>query len=223
MTATPAGDNAVLESLRPTLHRAVSGFDAIPDDRKRILKDAARFVAGRSREGEPARLTFICTHNSRRSHLAQVWAQTAAAFHGHAPVKTYSGGTEATACNPRTIAALERAGFQISATAGPTEDNPLYQIRFSPQAEPIGAFSKIYDQGGNPTDGYAAILTCSDADENCPVVRGAAIRISLPFRDPKEADGTDRESETYDTRSRQIAQEMCYLFFLSASVLMPLA
>jgi arsenate reductase len=37
-------------------------------------------------------------------------------------------------------------------------------------------------------------MTCSEADKNCPIVLGALDRISLPYNDPKEADGTPEEA-----------------------------
>jgi arsenate reductase (thioredoxin) len=55
-------------------------------------------------------------------------------------------------------------------------------------------------------------MTCDEADQDCPFVKGAALRISLPYEDPKVADGTPEEAARYDARSRQIATEMLYLF-----------
>ena len=139
-----------------------------------------------------------------------MWAQVAAAYFGVTGITAFSGGTEATACNPRTIAALARAGLGVIKT---TEgDNPVYEIRFDERMPPVVAFSKVYDQSPNPTDNFAAIMTCSHADENCPVVPGAEKRFSIPYTDPKESDGTLAETSTYDARCRQIATEMKYVF-----------
>ena len=66
-------------------------------DRKTLLDDLTDYVITQTAAGSPVRLIFICTHNSRRSHMAQLWAQTAAAYHGVAAIETFSGGTEATA------------------------------------------------------------------------------------------------------------------------------
>ena len=185
-------------------------LDQIPADRRKALARVAEFVKKRRAAGEPARLLFICTHNSRRSHMAELWARTAAARHGVAGVQTFSGGTEATAFNPRAVAALERAGLEIEPTT--TGDNPRYAVRYAEDAPPAMAYSKVYDANGNPTADFAAIMTCSQADESCPFVRGAASRIAIPYEDPKGSDGTAREARAYDERSAQIAREMTYIF-----------
>ncbi len=197
---------ALTAYAKDTLHQ----LDRIPDARREQLEALAHFVAERTRSGEPALLTFICTHNSRRSHIAQVCAQMAAHALGIEGVRTYSGGTEASAFNPRAVAALRRVGFQIDAPNG--DDNPRYLVRFSDAGEPMECFSKVYDQSPNPSRNFCAVMTCSDADEACPIVFGAADRISLPYDDPKAADGTPQETTVYDERCRQIACEMLYTF-----------
>lgn len=198
------------EGLTSFIAQRVAEFDHIPEDRRAVLRQMARFVAERRRSGQNAELIFICTHNSRRSHLSQVWAQTAAHHHGVDGVASYSGGTEATAFNPRAVAAIERAGFQVKRAGD--NDNPIYTVSFAEGDAAMECFSKIYDQEPNPKEGFAAIMTCTAADAACPIVFGAAERISLPFDDPKAFDGTDRESEMYDERCRQIAREMLFAF-----------
>lgn len=188
-----------------------AGFDAIPENRRDALGVLADFVRDRRAAGEPAPLTFICTHNSRRSHMGQLWASTAAAWYGIDAVGTYSGGTEATAFNPRAVAALERAGFEIQAPDGAPE-NPRYRVTYAPDGPVLTAFSKVYDDPSNPQEGFAAVMTCAAADASCPVVPGAAVRVSIPYVDPKEADDTPEEPRRYDERARQIATEMFYLF-----------
>jgi len=199
----------LIPSLRPLLDELIAGIDAIDGERKAALDQLAAITARHLDDQDAADLTFICTHNSRRSHLSQVLAQTAAACHGLDGVRCYSGGTEATACNPRTVDAFKRAGFEIADTTG--GDNPVYEIRFATNRPPLRAWSKVYNRDGNPTEGYIAVMTCTHADENCPVVIGAADRFSLPFVDPKEADDTPAEAATYDERLRQIGSQMFYL------------
>lgn len=182
----------------------------IPDERRRALESLAAYVGEHRQGGEATALTFICTHNSRRSHLGQLWAATAAAFYGVDDVATFSGGTEATAFNPRAVAALRRAGFAIGEPEA--AENPHYQVTFGPEQTPMEAFSKTYDDPFNPQAGFGAVMTCSLADRSCPVVMGADYRVSIPYEDPKEADDTPAEASRYDERSRQIASEMFYLF-----------
>lgn len=204
-------------SLYPDLATYVTEVQAeaemIPAERRAELEHLSGFFREQASAGETAKLVFICTHNSRRSHLAQIWAQTAAHVSGVSGVETYSGGTEATAFNPRAVAALERAGFRIEAQA--EDDNPRYLVRFSDGTEPMECFSKVYDQPPNPSEDFCAVMTCSAADEGCPVVFGAFERIAIRYDDPKEYDGSVFEQKKYDERCRQIAREM--LFALSRS------
>ncbi|MEI7730006.1 MAG: protein-tyrosine-phosphatase [Verrucomicrobiota bacterium] len=207
--AARAAETNVLQTVRPLVAQVTSEFGQIPVERQRELKKIALFVKSKIAANEPAQLTFICTHNSRRSHLAQVWAQTAAAYYDVVGVRTFSGGTEATACNIRTVRAMRRAGFSVA--LGKAGANPEYLIQYSETAEPLHAFSKVYSQGGNPTDNYIAVMTCSQADKNCPVVEGSSMRVAIPYADPKEADGKPEEEATYDERCKQIARDMFYL------------
>ena len=204
------GDESLLPVLEAYVTATLPEIDRISEERRESLSSLARFVAVRSRSGQVAELTFICTHNSRRSLMSQLWAQTAAHYFGVERVATYSGGTEATAFDPRAVAAIKRAGFAVESFS--EGDNPVYAVRYVDDIEPMECFSKIYDQAPNPREGFAAVMTCSDADAACPIVSGADQRIAIPFEDPKAFDGTDQEAAKYDERCRQIAREMLYTF-----------
>lgn len=186
-----------------------SNLEGVPGDRKVLLEPLATFMNGRLTTGEPIRLTFICTHNSRRSQMAQLWAATAGAYYGIAGVETYSGGTEVTAFNRRAVEAIARAGFAIEDPGG---NNPHYGVRYSDNVPPIECFSKIYDDPFNPQSDFVAMITCSQADRACPVVRGCSLRVPIPYDDPKVADNRPEETATYDARCKQIGTEMLYLF-----------
>lgn len=198
-------------NIFPTLKTYIDGLlkeaDLIPTDRKAQLDQLAAYIRQKRAADEPVRLTFICTHNSRRSHISQIWASVAAAYYGLDQVSTFSGGTEATAFHPHAVAAMERAGFRVEKPGG---DNPRYRVFFAEDAAPVESFSKVYDDEPNPQKDFAAVMTCSQADENCPFIPGAGFRLSLPYDDPKEADGTAEEAATYDERVRQIGREMVY-------------
>jgi arsenate reductase len=207
-------------SLNPSLHQyavaRINEFSQIPDERKARLDEIARYVRQQVQKRQPARLTFICTHNSRRSHLAQVWAKTAAEFFAVPGVETFSGGTEATAFNPRAASSLARAGFNISTVGPDPQNNPHYQLRFDDRRLPIECFSKVYDQPPNPQSNFCAVMVCAQADGACPLVAGAEMRIAVPYDDPKLFDGQPDESDRYDERCRQIAREMLYVFSKAA-------
>ncbi len=200
------------KDIQAYIDEAIRGFDAIPSKRKELLNDIATYVESRVNAEKTAQLIYICTHNSRRSHLSQLWAKVAADYYGIGDVETYSGGTEGTAFNPRAVAAMQRAGFDI--TKAKDGDNPIYEVRYADDAPIQKAWSKKYSDEANPQNDFAAIMTCSDADEACPIVFGASARIAIPYEDPKVADGTAAEAVRYDERCRQIATEMLYCFSL---------
>lgn len=199
-------------ALNNTLHDFVSQLetDAIPQERKQILDLLSRYIQEKVDKKEPIRLNFICTHNSRRSHLSQVWAQTMAHHFGVRNLSCYSGGTEATALFPMVATTLANTGFEVQMLS--EGKNPVYAIKFAEDENPVICFSKRMDDDFNPKSDFAAIMTCSQADEGCPFVPGAEKRIPITYDDPKAFDDTPQQAEKYSERSKQIATEMCYIF-----------
>lgn len=184
-------------------------FDQIPADRKLLLDRLTSYIQGNLNEGKESLLMFICTHNSRRSHFGQVLCALAAGYYQIPCIRTYSAGTEVTAFHPNAIAALRSIGLKIQ--TADTTTNPHYMVQLSP-THSLEAFSKLIDEEGNPKEHFAAIMTCTHAEQNCPFVAGADFRIGLPFDDPKAFDGTPQETEMYLTRLYQIAREIFYVF-----------
>lgn len=204
---------ALLPRLRAYVAEVTAELGQVPPERQEVLRDIAGVMVAELRAGRDALATFICTHNSRRSHLSQIWLQTAAAWYGLERVRAYSGGTEVTACNCRTVLALRRAGFAVTdATRG---ENPVYLVRYASNRPPVRAWSKLYHAGGNPRRGFIALMTCSVADRSCPKVEGAIARFAIHYADPRLCDDLPTETAAYDARCREIAREM---FFIAAEV-----
>ncbi|WP_433836185.1 low molecular weight phosphatase family protein [Flavobacterium anhuiense] len=198
--------------LYSEIENTVKSFDfkQISEDRKAVLQPLIDFIQTKADSNLETRLNLICTHNSRRSHLSQVWAQTAAAYYDIKNVSCYSGGTEATALFPMAAETLKDSGFKIKTLS--EGSNPVYSIKYSADELPVIGFSKTYDDDFNPESGFAAIMTCSQADGGCPFIAGAEKRIPITFEDPKISDGTPQQKETYLERSLQIGTEMFYVF-----------
>ena len=184
--------------------------ERISEERKRILQPLIQFISSKLSKNEEVRLNFICTHNSRRSHLSQIWAQTMAYYYQIENVFCYSGGTEATAMFPKVAETLTNQGFEILKLSD--TENPVYAAKFAENEHAVICFSKKYDDDFNPKSAFAAILTCDSADENCPIVYGAETRIPIKYEDPKKSDGTPEMNETYFNRSLEIATEMKFVF-----------
>lgn len=187
--------------------------NTIPEERKVLLNQYVDFIKLKSSENKPILVNAICTHNSRRSHLTQIWSQVMAYNFNINNVSTFSGGTEATAMFPMVAQTLKDTGFEIIKLS--KEENPVYSIKYADNVHPVICFSKTFDDRFNPKSEFVAIMTCSSADENCPLIFGSDKRIAITYNDPKEFDNTPQQEEKYAERSKQIATEMKYVFELA--------
>lgn len=184
--------------------------ETISKERKAVLQVLVDYIQLKNTNNQDIRINFICTHNSRRSHLSQVWAQTMASYFNIKNVYCYSGGTEATALFSMAATTLENSGFKLTKIS--ENENPVYSIKYAANEHAIIGFSKKYDDEFNPKTDFAAVLTCSHADEGCPFIEGAEKRIPITFDDPKAFDNTPLQAEKYNERSLQIATELFYVF-----------
>tara|TARA_B110001450_G_scaffold85584_1_gene81519 strand:- start:17867 stop:18511 length:645 start_codon:yes stop_codon:yes gene_type:complete len=203
----------VMNKTYELLNNTISNLNIqnISEERKNILNSLVAYIKNKQTNNEITRLNFICTHNSRRSHLSQVWAQTMAYHFNIKDVFCYSAGTEATAVFPMIIQTLKHTGFKIDTLENQSE-NPVYSIKYTDNEPSIIGFSKDLNNNFNPKNNFAAIMTCTQADEDCPFVLGAETRIALPFEDPKAFDNSEIQKEKYLERSTDIASELFYVF-----------
>ena len=200
----------IYHKINTQIEELIKKFDAIPADRKLLLNKISTYVNTCMEEERTAKLIYICTHNSRRSHFGQIWSKVAATYYGFNNVQSYSGGTEATAFNPNAIKAMETLGFIVRKAKETT--NPMYAVQFDDDNTPVVCFSKKYDDELNPTQNFCAVMTCMEADGACPYIKGAQVRVATPYIDPKAFDGTPQQDAMYLERSKQIATESLYVF-----------
>jgi arsenate reductase len=199
----------MFEPIQLLCDELILGFDSIPSERKVLLSQISSYIQEKKDENQEINLVYVCTHNSRRSHFGQVWSAVATEYYGIKNVHTFSGGTEATSFNQNAINALKSVGFEIEKLND--SDNPHFSVKFG-QAEKTICFSKTVDDQANPIANFAAIMTCSDADENCPFIPGVDLRIGTTYDDPKAFDGTELQAIKYQERSKQIATECLFVF-----------
>ena len=196
------------DKLKLTSESFIKDSELISEERKNLLNELSIYIKEKLISKKEVNLIFICTHNSRRSHMAQIWAQAAANYYDIDNLNTYSGGTQKTAFNQAAVKALKECGFKISIEKEGT--NPKYKVRYDKKSEPLICYSKVYNHRKNPANGFVAIMTCSDADEACPIVVGADYRTTIKYEDPKKFDGTNQQEYAYLERSQQIGREMLY-------------
>lgn len=197
-------------TMLPELSKTIENIrnQPVSNERKEVLKPLIAYIQSKVDQNKDINLNFICTHNSRRSQFSQIWAQTAANYYG-IPTRCFSGGVEVTAFNERAVESIKKSGFKVTSEG---KTNPTYYVFYSDGQEPICTFSKLFDDPINREDDFAAVMTCSHADENCPFIPGAEKRIPVLYEDPKAFDNTPEEAARYDERSLQIASEMFYVF-----------
>jgi len=209
--------NHLFEGIETLIHHVKP--EDITENRKAALQPLASYIQSKVEKRQPIRLNFICTHNSRRSHFSQVWAQTLAYYYNIKNVTCYSGGTESTAVYPMVIESLKSSGFKIQKLS--KGNNPIYSIKYSENEHPILCFSKKLDDDFNPISSFAAILTCNSAKEACPTVYGEEIRIPIVYEDPKAYDNTPEQKMKYMERNLQIATELVYVFSKASTNRLP--
>ena len=181
----------------------------ISDSRKLILKELVEYIKTKKASKSEVHLNFICTHNSRRSQFCQIWAETASAYYNK-KIYCYSGGLVATEFNINAVNTMEKCGFDVIKSGS---KNPTYSLYYSnSRVRPISVFSKLYNDPANKANSFAAITTCSDAEENCPFILNAKKRIFLQYDDPKLFDNLPNKMEKYFDCSLQIASELFYVF-----------
>ncbi len=196
------------DQLIASLKSFEANISSLSEERKEKLLPLVYYILDNQRDNDPSELIFVCTHNARRSHMAQLWAAAAALYCDLENIETFSGGIEVTRIHPNALASLERSGFEFSGDDDGKNPSFLVQLGESIMLE---VFSKAYGDDTNPQKNFAAVLVCSEAAEACPNVEGASVRLPISYDDPKEFDGSEKAEEMYDKRSVQIGTEMLYV------------
>jgi hypothetical protein len=185
-------------------------FVNVPDSTGKMLKEAGTYIIDHLNSGRETSISFVCEHNSRKSHLGQVWTQMAAQYYGIDSVICYSGGTTPTYVNQRIIKALENTGFQIS-EKGIAGEGPIYYLNYNKPSQGFEIFSKRYDHAMNPDTNYIAISLCYNPEECCPITGGADEQLTIPYPDLQPYDNTPLETKMYDEQCRMIARDMFFM------------
>ena len=211
--ATPESRTKLSPKLLAHADYLATTFDQIDERHREAGEKLARWIAANYRPGKPLHVTVVCTGNSRRSILGSSMGNLAATYYGMPEVRFHSGGTAPTAFNPRTVASLKAIGFEVEPTGEeaergePRTENPIYRVSWGESFETL-EFSKHYGDKVNPQEGFAALMVCSEADEGCPFVKGASLRLSMPYLDPKMYDGGAYEAAKYAERRDDIGRLM---------------
>ena len=185
-------------------------FQGIHADRRKELQELADIIKNQLIQQDSSKVIFVCTHNSRRSQLAEIWLRVAVEHYGLTNIESYSGGTETTAFNPRMVHALKEFGFELEEIQ--SGENPRYRVELQKdKGDKNVMFSKKYNDPYNPQKDFIAVMVCDQADAACPFVPGAFARVSLPYKDPKAFDNTDLEEFAYDQKVQEIGCEILFL------------
>jgi hypothetical protein len=217
--AVPESRGLLLPKARQHADFLTTSLDMIDEPHRQAGRKLADWIASNYQPGRRLDVTVVCTGNSRRSILGATMGNIAAAYYGMPEIRFHSGGTAPTAFNSRTVAALRAIGVEIEpngkeAVRGePKTENPVFRVRWGttggePAAMEAEEFSKNYADPANPQQGFAALMVCGEADAACPFVRGAALRVSMPYLDPKIYDGSAFEAAKYAERRDDMGRLM---------------
>jgi arsenate reductase (thioredoxin) len=182
----------------------------ISQPRKEQLRNIATIIREHQIKYDYTNVMFVCTHNSRRSHLAQLLFLFAASHYRLENISVFSSGTEATRIHQNAMASLSRMGYTYEIIKDDAQ-NPHFLFNHKDDINKHEIFSKTYDDPSIPREKLIAIMVCDDAYENCPYIPGADARVSLSYIDPKRADGTNECEQVYDATRDQILEEMMFL------------
>ncbi len=219
-TAVPESQHRLLPKVREHADLLTTSYDMIGKTHRLAGQKLVDWIARNYRPGKPLDVVVVCTGNSRRSILGATMGNIAATYYGMPEVRFHSGGTATTAFNARTVNTLKEIGIEVEPTGKeaargePNTANPVYRVRWgSPggTGEPsleATEFSKHYGDPSNPQQGFAALMVCGEADAACSFVKGAALRVSMPYLDPKIYDGGAYESAKYAERRDDMGRLM---------------
>ena len=216
----PATRKRLLPKVAAHADLLSTSFDKIDEPHRAASEKLVDWIVENYRPTKPLEVICICTGNSRRSILGSTMGNIAADYYGLPEVRFHSGGTQPSAFNSRTVKALNEIGVEIEpigeeAPRGePATANPKYRLRWGqpgessePKMESI-EFSKKYSDPCNPQKDFAALMVCSEADACCPFVKGASLRLSMPYLDPKIYDGSTFEADKYSERRDDMGRLM---------------
>ena len=218
--AVPESRMRLLPKVREHADTLTASFDMIDETHRLAGQKLAEWIAKNYRPGEPLDVVVVCTGNSRRSILGSTMGNMAAAYYGMPEVRFHSGGTAPTAFNARTVKTLKEIGVEIepigkeAARGEPQTANPVYRVCWGTpggtgeRSMESTEFSKRYDDPANPQKGFAALMVCGEADAGCPLVKGSALRVSMPYLDPKIYDGGTYETAKYAERRDDMGRLM---------------
>jgi hypothetical protein len=219
-SAIPESRGWLLPKVRDHADFLTTSFDMIDETHRLAGQKLEDWIVKSYRPGQPLNVVVVCTGNSRRSILGTTMGNVAAAYYGMPEIRFHSGGTAPTAFNVRTVKTLREIGVEVEPTSKeaargePQTANPVYRVRWGTPGEPGGRlleateFSKHYGDPSNPQQGFAALMVCGEADAACPFVKGAALRVSMAYLDPKIYDGGTFEAAKYAERRDDIGRLM---------------
>lgn len=209
--ATPPSRQRLTPELCRHAALLTTSFDMIESEHLQSINQLSDWIAKNWTPDSTLHVLITCTGNSRRSILGASMGNLAAAYYGFDNIRFHSGGTIPSAFNKRTIATLKEIGFQIEPTGDEAErgdsktPNLIYLVKWGKGLEAV-EFSKRYNVKTNPQSDFSAIMVCSEADQECPTVPGASLRISMTFIDPKLYDEGAFEKSKYAERRDDIGR-----------------
>lgn len=133
-----------------------------------------------SEETRKPRVLFLCTGNSARSQMAEAFLRK----HAGDRFEVHSAGLEPKGIHPYARQVMEEAGIPLDGHRSKSLDEYLMKVHI----------------------GYL-VTVCANAEERCPIMPGAGVRMHWPFDDPAAFEGTEKEKLAKFREVRDLIEE----------------
>ncbi len=195
-------------SIRNYCDKRISEFDLIPESRKKVLLQLSAYL--RYKETDPIDLLFVCADNSSVSIFSQVWAKVAGNFYGYPNVETHSAGIRQSNLAANIVYTLSSLGFDLFVVGD--EENSKHYFVFDQRKNTCICRSKTLYHYSLPTKEFGVISNHIEADKIIENLKGAELRLLMPYTDPKFSDVSPIAQQEYHNCSNEIAREMLFAF-----------
>tara|TARA_Y100001949_G_C15986510_1_gene330879 strand:+ start:2001 stop:2567 length:567 start_codon:yes stop_codon:yes gene_type:complete len=143
-------------------------------------------------------IVFLCTHNSRRSQICEVWGKVFAEIY-RKKININSAGAFKTVVHSQVYESIVKCGLVVDNKKEIFFDKKKFKLN-----------SKTIDS--LTMKNFIAVMTCSNAEKSCPNDPRSIRNIKMFFNDPRIYDETDKMSREYLNTTIYIAEELNYIF-----------
>ena len=185
-------------NMEPVFNKFFSRIDSFNPNqkRKKRLDNIASVI--NENLNKTRSIVFLCTHNSRRSQICEVWGKVFAEIY-RKKININSAGAFKTVVHSQVYESIVKCGLVVDNKKEIFFDKKKFKLN-----------SKTIDS--LTMKNFIAVMTCSNAEKSCPNDPRSIRNIKMFFNDPRIYDETDKMSREYLNTTIYIAEELNYIF-----------